>query len=205
MKFRTSTITLTVALLFACGVFAQTGSSGRRVGKVPTESKYGLALRPTAGVVLGKAADYFDKFNERAFYGFGGSFEYRTSPHWILGANVEVIWKDMSAYHVDAIRMTAFSGSGMYRISNNPRKSAYLRGELGRLTGNWDSNDLGTYWFGRLGLGEYTRTGGKTATRFEIYYKKAFTDDNTVDVMGNHRLDGDAEGAGLEFAIMIDL
>ena len=205
MKSRFAVISVTLVLLCACAVSAQTGSSTKRIGKTAEESRIGLAFRWTAGVVVGRAADYFDKFNERAFYGMAGALEYRKSQRWIFGANVEVNWKDMSAFHVDAIRMTAFSGSGLFRMSRNPRKSAYARGELGRISGSWDSNDLGSYWFARLGIGEYTRTGGKTSTRFEIYYKKAFTDNKVVDLMGTYRIDGDGEGIGLEFALILDL
>lgn len=205
MKSRLTILSVAMLLLCASVVSAQMGSSETSSDRSSGESRIGLAFRWTAGIVMGRAADYFDKFNERAFYGAAGALEYRKSQRWIFGANVEVTWKGMSAYHVDAIRMTSLSGSGLFRMSRNPRKSAYARAELGRISGNWDSHDLGTYWFGRLGIGEYTRTGGITSTRFEIYYKKAFTDDRVIDLMGRYRIDGDGEGVGLEFALVVDL
>jgi hypothetical protein len=161
--------------------------------------------------VVGEAAEDFDKITDRTFYGLAGGLEYRLTELISLGVNVEANWKDMSAYHLESVRMTAYSVSALVRLSRNQKRTPYIRGELGRISASWSGDPLAEYvdirtsTFGRVGFGMFQYGSSKTSARFELYYKRALSESDTLDNLRGVLIDSNPSGVGLEFALMFSV
>lgn len=207
MKSRIILLTTVVVCLSVLSAGARTFSGSGAQEEWTDQARFDIAARLTAGVVIGKAPGFSIKVADRIFYGGAVGLEYRLTQLLTLGASFEMTWKDMTAYHVVAIRSTNFSGSALVRLSRNLTRTAYVRGELGRAAADWrrtpgsSSIDLGSYTFARLGLGVLGFGDSRTSARIEAYYRLGLSDGKSIDYPGL-RIDPKTDGPGLEFAIM---
>lgn len=210
MKSKAVLLASALVCLSVLSAGAQTSSSSEVPDEWTDQARFDIAACLTAGVVIGEAPGFSIKVTDRIFYGGAVGLEYRVTELLTLGASFEMTWKDMTVYHVDAIRSTGFSGSALVRLSRNLARTAYVRAELGRAAANWrrtpgsSSIDVGSHTFGRLGLGVLGFGISRTSARFEAYYRLGLSDGKAIDYPGL-RIDPKTDGPGLEFVILFHL
>jgi hypothetical protein len=181
----------TVMVLGFC--FLSTTSQTRAVSKATHEkpktsvqtihSKFALVAKLTAGVLTGQAADKLQGSKNTSVVGGGIAWEYSPRVPSRLGLNLELVYGRSHKVQFDdkdgKVRSLSYSGSWLYLFTPSKRSSFFGRAEFGfsHLTPiNPDFVEAQTHSFLRLGIGHSRCSSSRIATRFELYYKRLFTD-----------------------------
>jgi hypothetical protein len=183
---------LSTVMLVGCCFLATTSVTGA-VSKAPREKpktsvqiihpKFALVAKLTAGILTGQAADTLEGSKNTSVVGGGIAWEYSPRVPSRLGLNVELVYGRSHKVQFDdkdgKVRSLSYSGSWLYLFTPSQRSSFFGRAEFGfsHLTPiNPDLVETQTHSFLRLGIGNSRYSGSSIATRFELYYKRLFTD-----------------------------
>ncbi len=176
-------------------------------------TKFALVPKLTVGVLAGEAADELEGSKNTSVYGGGFSLEYSPRPPSHLGLNLELVYGQSHKVKFDnkngKVRSISYSGSWLLLFAPSSRSSLFTRAAFGfshLKPLNPDYYESQTHSFLRIGLGHSQYSGSRTATRFELYYKRFFTDDAKLSSTPSaHPLGFNVSYVGLEFSMSFSL
>lgn len=176
-------------------------------------TKFALVPKLTIGLLTGEAADKLEGSKNTSVYGGGFTLEYSPRPPSRLGLNLELVYGQSHKVKFDnkngKVRSLSYSGSWLLMFAPQSRSSLFARAEFGfsdlKLI-NPDYYESQTKSFFRVGLGHSGHSGSRTVTRFELYYKRLFTDGaKLTSASVSPDIDFDVSYIGLEFSMSFPL
>lgn len=220
MRFLTRVSVLAVIIFLLCQpcAWGEKKDKQLRESNEPILRQINFNIVPflTAGKTTGKASEYLeylsDNFADKILYGGGLSLYHHPHPRYAIGLNFEYLIKDIPETYLDPARGFQYSVSFIYFLRSMHKSRPYGRIDLGILSAkvpnypqDGEDMDLGSHEVFRFGLGLFTFTSTFTNTRFELYYKRAFSEGHRIEDYFNYEIDFDAQCIGLEAAIGVAL
>ncbi|MDH3891580.1 MAG: hypothetical protein OEV49_10900 [candidate division Zixibacteria bacterium] len=189
-QLTTSVLLTALTLCLAGSINAERPRLSKPAGKVFNirHTSYMFVPKLTSGMLVGPVADLLGGYNdaraELILFGGGVSLERYFSPRLGIGLSLEAVWRVGRGTGLSPARIESIGGYGLYRFAPDSRSSLFTKLEVGSVSGHyrWMSGNrsLGRHPFIRVGIGQFYFTGATTNARFELFYKYAFTEGNSL-------------------------
>lgn len=203
-------ISIAVCFIGIAGSAAAAGGGLPGVKQKTLDFKLNLVPYITSAVLAGEADQRLgelNKFTSKLIYGFGTTVSYHNTPSWGLSLSAEYNFKNIPLEQEMTAKGWLFSLGVTYYSRTHVKAIPYARLDAGLVTAKlsdyFEDGDLklGTHPFLRLGFGMLTIMSSSLNTRFELYYKIAFSSRHDLDQLGGGDIGFDGKCVGLEVGV----